>query len=241
MACWAIIGGMDEDWNRVAEYVRTRRTELRLTQDDVQDRGGPSAAKLREIENKRSQTLSASKRRDLERAIEWTDGSFDSVLRGGEPSVKRLDSGAERSTERQEVGAWSLGPQLMVELSLAATDVSGLAVDVQSFSEDDDIDQILFAAEGLAVAAEDLAERALTVAKLGVGGPTRLAEHRRRTREARSRAREAKERARARGSASNANADLPIAARTTSSASKGERFRDALDAAGEESQDSGDE
>ena len=78
-----------EDWVRLGDYVRKRRTELRMTQAGVQEVGGPSAAKVREIENRRTTTLSASKRRDLERALKWTDDSVDAILRGDEPGLKQ--------------------------------------------------------------------------------------------------------------------------------------------------------
>ncbi|AXQ64759.1 IrrE-like protein [Gordonia phage Crater] len=79
----------NEDWPRLGDYVRERRNELRMTQSGVQRVGGPSSAKVREIENKRTTTLSPSKRRDLERALKWTDGSVDAILRGDEPGLKR--------------------------------------------------------------------------------------------------------------------------------------------------------
>lgn len=56
-----------------------------MTQPDIQARGGPSPAKVREIINGRSTTLSRSKRRDLERAIKWMPGSIETVLGGGDP------------------------------------------------------------------------------------------------------------------------------------------------------------
>ncbi|AXQ62875.1 immunity repressor [Gordonia phage Angelique] len=74
-----------ENWERLGAYVRRRRTELRMTQNDVQDAGGPSAAKVREIENSRTTTLSTSKRRDLERALQWSPESVDKILAGLEP------------------------------------------------------------------------------------------------------------------------------------------------------------
>ena len=58
-----------------------------MTQADVQNAGGPSSAKVRELENGRTTTLSPSKRRDLERALEWQEGSVDTVLSGGAPTL----------------------------------------------------------------------------------------------------------------------------------------------------------
>ena len=77
----------DEDWARLAAALEARIAELHLTQADIQKRGGPSPATLRSIINGRTSALSASKRRDLERALRWHAGSIDSVLVGGNPEV----------------------------------------------------------------------------------------------------------------------------------------------------------
>lgn len=82
-----MIGRMSDNWEALAEAVKRRREELRLTQGDIQERGGPSTAKLREIENRRTEALSPSKRRDLERALRWTPGSIDVILAGGQPTI----------------------------------------------------------------------------------------------------------------------------------------------------------
>lgn len=72
-------------WERLARYVRARRAELRLTQQDVQARGGPSQAKLRQIESGRPVTISKPIRRRLEQALLWEHGSVDDVLAGQSP------------------------------------------------------------------------------------------------------------------------------------------------------------
>lgn len=76
---------MAENWTRLGEIVRSRREELRLTQSQVQELGGPSPALLRTLEAGRAHTLSRSKRRDLERALEWRHGSIDDILDGKDP------------------------------------------------------------------------------------------------------------------------------------------------------------
>lgn len=63
-----------------------------MSQDDVADAGGPSTAKLREIENLRATVLSTSKRRDLERALQWTIGAVDVALAGGTPEALVADT-----------------------------------------------------------------------------------------------------------------------------------------------------
>lgn len=81
-----MIARMKDDWDALAEAVRNRRSQLRKTQAELQEDGGPSTAKIREVENRRTTALSTSKRRDLERALRWTIGSVDAVLGGGEPT-----------------------------------------------------------------------------------------------------------------------------------------------------------
>lgn len=77
-----------DDWARLGHVIEDRISDLRLTQADVQARGGPSPATVRAIVNGRSTTLSPSKRRDLERALSWMEGSIDTVLAGGDATVK---------------------------------------------------------------------------------------------------------------------------------------------------------
>lgn len=74
-----------EDWSRLAAGIESRLDKLGLQWKDIPGRGGPSTAKLRELRNGSSETLSRSKRRDLERALEWEHGSVDWVLAGGDP------------------------------------------------------------------------------------------------------------------------------------------------------------
>ncbi|SKG76090.1 hypothetical protein [Mycobacteroides abscessus] len=78
----------NEDWEHLAEVLENRISELNLTQSEIQARGGPSPAKVREIINRRATSLSPSKRRDLERAVEWETGGVDTALKGGMPTTK---------------------------------------------------------------------------------------------------------------------------------------------------------
>ena len=75
------------DWERLGRAIEERIASLHLTQADIQRLGGTSPAKVREIVNGRTETLSPSKRRDLERALKWDPGSVDKILDGGTPSV----------------------------------------------------------------------------------------------------------------------------------------------------------
>jgi transcriptional regulator with XRE-family HTH domain len=75
---------------RVARYVRARREELGLTQEDVATRGGPSTATLRLIEGASLTTPRPKSLRQLETALYWGPGSALAIYRGGEPVI--LDS-----------------------------------------------------------------------------------------------------------------------------------------------------
>lgn len=80
-----------EDWAGLATQVRVRMKSLGLTQQEVQQRGGPSPAKLREILNERSQVLSPSLRRGLEHALKWPTGSIAKTLEG-HPPIRAADN-----------------------------------------------------------------------------------------------------------------------------------------------------
>lgn len=81
-------------WERLADEVRLRRKQLKLTQPDVAERGGLSVATVRAVETNRSGRLSRRLRRALERALEWQDGSIDAVLDGGPPRAISVSTGA---------------------------------------------------------------------------------------------------------------------------------------------------
>lgn len=74
-------------WERLADEVRLRRKQLKLTQPDVAERGGLSVATVRAVETNRSGRLSRRLRRALERALEWQEGSIDAVLDGSPPRI----------------------------------------------------------------------------------------------------------------------------------------------------------
>lgn len=74
-----------EDWPRLAVAVAKRIDHLGLQQSAIQDAGGPSPAKLRDIIRSRTTTLRPSLRRGLELALEWPPGAIDNLLAGAEP------------------------------------------------------------------------------------------------------------------------------------------------------------
>lgn len=60
----------------LGQFVRVRRRQLHLTQD-LQPRGGPSAATVRAIEAGNPPDMQRGTKRGLEGALEWPEGSID--------------------------------------------------------------------------------------------------------------------------------------------------------------------
>lgn len=67
--------------------VRERRRELKLTQAEVQKRGGPSTATLRLIEGGKHTDFRAATAEPLEEILQWQKGSIAATLKGGEPTL----------------------------------------------------------------------------------------------------------------------------------------------------------
>jgi hypothetical protein len=76
-----------KDWERLAEFVRERRVELGLTQEDVRAAGGPSTATMRLIEGALQRGYQPATLRDLEKVLQWERGSAARILGGGSPAV----------------------------------------------------------------------------------------------------------------------------------------------------------
>lgn len=75
---------MADDRQRLAKFVRERRTALGLSQEQVAAAGGPSSATQRKIENGHHGSYPATQRR-LETALGWEHGSARRILDGGDP------------------------------------------------------------------------------------------------------------------------------------------------------------
>ena len=73
------------DWPRLGRYVRERRNELGLTQEEIATRGGPSTATLRLIEGGEQAAFRAKSLRQLADALHWTPESPRAILAGREP------------------------------------------------------------------------------------------------------------------------------------------------------------
>ena len=74
-------------WEQLADAVKSRRTELGLTQAQVAELGDLSVELLRMVENNRAGRLSARKARGLERALGWEPGSVAAILGGGSATL----------------------------------------------------------------------------------------------------------------------------------------------------------
>jgi hypothetical protein len=84
---------------RVATAVRKRREELRLRQEDVTSRGGPSKAWQYGVESASTDSLSDVAVTRLERALQWEEGSVADVVAGLNPRPKKPATGADSESE----------------------------------------------------------------------------------------------------------------------------------------------
>lgn len=82
-----VSGDQKSPYMRLAHFVRMRREELGMTQNQVQMAGGPSAAAVRYIEAGKETRPTARTINALERALGWTSGSIQVILDGGDPTV----------------------------------------------------------------------------------------------------------------------------------------------------------
>lgn len=81
------------DWQRLAEYAARRRAELGLTQIEVAQRGPLSLDRVQAIEGAKSTRYRLATLVALERALEWSKGSVERILAGGEPGERRSGTG----------------------------------------------------------------------------------------------------------------------------------------------------
>lgn len=82
------------DWKRVGEFAAARRRQLGLTQPEIHQRGGPSAALVRQVEKGAySASMQATVKRGYEVALRWAPHSIDELLSGGEPTPLSEDDG----------------------------------------------------------------------------------------------------------------------------------------------------
>lgn len=75
-------GVPEPDWENLAEAVHHQRILLRMSQTDLQPRGGPSATLVRQIEKGVARGISARTKTTLEDVLGWDRGVVDDLLAG---------------------------------------------------------------------------------------------------------------------------------------------------------------
>jgi hypothetical protein len=96
---------------RLGRLIRERRKALKLTQAEVQARGGPSTATLRVIEGGKHIDFRPATAQPLESVLEWQAGSIAVVLEGGEPTpiARAYSTGSGSTTATVEPGPPRVG------------------------------------------------------------------------------------------------------------------------------------
>ena len=76
-----------KNWAGLGEAVRARRTQLGLTQHDVEQAGGPSDVTLSAIEQGVPRSYQQRTMVTLERALQWKPGAVAAILAGEDPAA----------------------------------------------------------------------------------------------------------------------------------------------------------
>ena len=90
----------DQDWNRLAQLVVTRRTELGMkTTTALAKRMDMSTRVLSDIENARRDSYDRGTLAQLEQALAWSPGSVRQILEGADVQVSApVGSGVDPAT-----------------------------------------------------------------------------------------------------------------------------------------------
>lgn len=83
-----VMARLTGDLQRLGRYVSDRVAELGLTQEQVQELGGPSPATLRLIMSGGRKSLQPASVGGLERVLQWGSGSVRAILANGEPTSR---------------------------------------------------------------------------------------------------------------------------------------------------------
>lgn len=106
-------GQMEQDFARLGRYIVQRRTELRMTQEDIRASGGPGTLTLRKLEAGKASNYRPMVIAHLEAALGWANGSADRILNGGEPVIVWGAKEWQRGKERIRTlgpGGMNIGP-----------------------------------------------------------------------------------------------------------------------------------
>lgn len=83
------------DWKRLGRYVRARREELDMLQDEFSVRYGVSTSTLQAIEMAKQPGYRRETLQKLEVGLRWAPGSVKAILAGGEPTLVEDDGGVD--------------------------------------------------------------------------------------------------------------------------------------------------
>lgn len=182
--------------------------------------------------------------RHLRGVADVTGEPYDTVLRAALIDTGYVDPAQRPSTRgRRHQGAWELGDELMVALSIAAGHADDELSGARGYDDEDDIDDVISAIDSLGYAVEELVEIADNVAELGVGGRTHLTIAKSKELERRKRRREAARAMGRRITSTRSRSDIQqpsdeqsprqgdhdLAARDTGGISEGEAIRRQMD------------
>lgn len=83
-----MMSGMEsKNWVGLGEAVRARRTQLGMTQHDVEQAGGPSDVTLSAVEQGVPRSYQQRTMITLERALQWKRGAVEAILAGEDPEA----------------------------------------------------------------------------------------------------------------------------------------------------------
>lgn len=105
-------GLTDQDWAALGDRVRARRSQLRISQEEVAERGGPSSKTVYAIERGTEATLRPSTLRRLDEALGWSDGTSEKILAGEAGG----DSDAAGDLDWAALGRWVLARRTELRL-----------------------------------------------------------------------------------------------------------------------------
>jgi hypothetical protein len=110
------VSATNEDWKRLAAYIKDRRDALDMTQGDVRAAGGPSVTTLQKLELAARTAYRRGTLTAVDRALKWRPGSSRAILKGDEPTP--LDDRTPAETDSR------LGGQLIRRRILLGDELS---------------------------------------------------------------------------------------------------------------------
>lgn len=122
---------MDWDWTALATALKDRRSDLRLTQEELAERAGVHTGTIKDYEAGKAYTRMPKSWSALERALGWAPGSARDVLQGGAPTIFTTPNAASQEPKNlpQALGG-QLPASVLDELAGAevyATDIHDLS------------------------------------------------------------------------------------------------------------------